>query len=159
MSTNELTRQIKEEIEELSRKRNLPRHTLLMNSLHRIQEEYGYIPDFAMQELSEITGIAPAEVNAYVSFYHFFSTEPTGRHKVWFCRTISCHLAGKDQIVKAVQDRFGVKMGQTTPDGRFTFAFTNCMGMCDKGPAMLIDGETYTKLTPEKVLEILEKYE
>lgn len=132
--------------------------TALLPILQEIQIKYGYISDFAQQEIARLLDIHPVEVYGVVTFYAFLSTVPKGRHIIRLCRTISCDLAGKDAIAKALEMELNIKFGETTPDKKFTLEYINCMGMCDQGPAMLINDRVYTHLTPLKVVEILKSY-
>ncbi|HBG54097.1 MAG TPA: hypothetical protein DDW70_07800, partial [Rikenellaceae bacterium] len=74
------------------------------------------------------------------------------------CKTITCSMKGERQILMAIQDMLKIKIGETTQDGKFTLLETNCLGFCHKAPAMLINNEVYTELTPEKIREILSSY-
>jgi NADH-quinone oxidoreductase E subunit len=127
----------------------------LMPILQQIQIRHGYISDFAQQEIARMLDIHPVEVYGVITFYSFLSTVPKGRNIIRLCRTISCDLAGKDAIVRAIEREIGVKFGETTKDKKYTLEFANCMGMCDQGPAMLINDEVFTHLTPTSVAEIL----
>ncbi len=143
-----------EEIEKLVEKYGNNRSSLLP-VLQDIQRNYRYISEHAQQEIARILDIHPVEVYSVISFYSFLNTKPKGRNIVRLCRTITCDLAGKDSIVKAVERELGIKFGETTKDKRITLEFANCLGMCDQGPAMLVNDKVYTKLTPEKAVEIL----
>jgi len=98
------------------------------------------------------------EVYGVVTFFSFLSTEPKGRLVVRLCQTISCDLAGKAAIAHTLERELGIKFGETTPDKKFTLEYCNCIGMCDQGPAMLINEQVFTKLTPSKVINILKKF-
>lgn len=127
----------------------------LLPVLQDVQATHGFISDFAQQEIARLLDIHPVEVFSVVTFYAFLSTEPKGRYVVRLCRTISCDLAGKDAIIRTVERELGVRFGETTRDKKFSLEFANCMGMCDQGPAMLINEEVYTHLTPQRIVEIL----
>ncbi|MGD8780336.1 MAG: NADH-quinone oxidoreductase subunit NuoE [Ignavibacteria bacterium] len=143
-----------EEIEQLVEKYGKDRSALL-EILHEIQKKHRSIPDFAQQEVARLLEIHPVEVYSVISFYSFLNTEPKGRNLVRICQTISCDMKNKQAIVNAVERELGVKIGETTRDRKFTVEFTNCMGLCDQGPAMSVNERVYTKLTPEKAVEIL----
>ncbi|NLT52665.1 MAG: NADH-quinone oxidoreductase subunit NuoE [Ignavibacteria bacterium] len=143
-----------EEIERLVEKYGSNRSSLLP-VLQDIQRNHRYISEHAQQEIARVLDIHPVEVYSVISFYSFLNTKPKGRNIVRLCRTITCDLAGKDSIVKAVERELGIKFGETTKDKRITLEFANCLGMCDQGPAMLVNYKVYTKLTPEKAVEIL----
>jgi [NiFe] hydrogenase diaphorase moiety large subunit len=144
------------EIEELTLRYGNKRESLLP-ILQQVQIRYGHISDFAQQEIARLLDIHPVEVFSVITFYSFLSIEPKGRYIVRLCRTISCDMAGKDAVVRAIERELGVKFGETTKDRKFSLEFINCMGMCDQGPAMLINEEVFTRLTPRSAVEILKK--
>ena len=141
-------------IEQLVEKYGFQRDCLLP-VLEQLQERYGYVSDFAQQEVARMLNLHPVEVYGVVTFYAFLSTEPKGKHIVRLCQTISCDLANKDAICRTLEKELNIKFGETSKDKRFTLEYINCMGMCDQGPAMLINEQVHTKLTPHKVVEIL----
>ena len=91
-----------------------------------------------------------------VSFYSFLNDKPKGKYVIRLCQTISCDMQGKDRVARQLENDLGITFGETTPDGKFSLEFANCLGMCDQGPAMLINDQVYTHVTPEKVHDILE---
>jgi NADH-quinone oxidoreductase E subunit len=145
------------EIEELIGKYGQNREALLP-VLQDLQITHGHISDFAQQEIARILGIHPVEVYGVVTFYSFLSTEPKGRHVIRLCQTISCDMANKEAIAHLLEKELGIEFGETTKDKKFTLEFTNCIGMCDQGPAMLINDQVFTKLTPHKVVDILKNF-
>ncbi len=145
-----------EEIELFAGQYNFHR-TALMPLLEYIQEKYNHIPDFAQQEVARVLDIHPVEVYGVISFYSFLNDQPKGRNIVRLCRTIICDMAGKCQIEKAIERELGMKFGETSKDQKITLEFTNCLGMCDQGPAMIVNDRVYTKLDPEKACSILKE--
>ena len=110
-----------------------------------------------MQVVADVLGIHPVEVYGVVSFYAFLRQEPQGPVRIRLCRTISCDMAGKDRVARQLENDLGIAFGETTPDGRFTLEWANCLGMCDQGPALLVNDKVFTRVTPEQVHEILEE--
>lgn len=147
---------LSEEIEILVGKYGTDRSALLQ-ILQDIQRKHKYISDFAQQEVARLMNIHPVEVNSVISFYSFLHSVPQGRNIVKLCKTISCDMAGKDKIEEALQRELGIKFGDTTRDKKFTLEHTNCIGMCDQGPAMLVNENVFTKLDPEKAVNILKE--
>lgn len=143
-----------EEIELLVDKYGKGRSSLLP-ILQDIQRKHKYIPDFAQQEIARLLDIHPVEVFSVVSFYSFLNTQPKGRNIVRLCQTITCDMAGKTAVARALERELGIKFGETTKDNKFTLEFVNCLGMCDQGPAVLINERVYPKVTPEKAVQIL----
>ncbi len=127
----------------------------LLSVLQAVERKHGFVSDFAQQEIARILDIHPVEVYSVISFYSFLNSKPTGRNVVRLCRTISCDMAGKDQIENAIKRELGIEFGETTKDNKITLEYTNCVGMCDVGPAMIINERVYTKLNPEKAVNIL----
>lgn len=153
VTENELLRQnITDWADELGRDRSA-----LIPLLQKIQKRYKSISSFAMQVLADLLGIHPVEVYSVVTFYSFLNHSPKGRFIIRLCRTISCEMAGKDRVARQLENELGIKFGETTPDGKFSLEYTNCLGMCDQGPAMLVNDHVITMVTPEKVHDIIEK--
>ena len=111
-----------------------------------------------MQIIADLLDIHPVEVYSVVSFYDFLDCRQKGNTIIRLCRTISCDMQGKDAVARQLCNELGIHFGETTWDSQFTLEWGNCMGMCDQGPAMLVNSRLYSRLTPEKVHEILEKY-
>lgn len=130
----------------------------MMPILEAIQEKYRYVSDFAMQEVARQLGVFPAEVYGVVSFYSYLSTEPKGRFVIRLCRNLSCEFAGKQAVARQLENELGIRFGETTSDRMFTLEYCNCLGMCDHGPALLVNNDVYTEVSPELVSEILEHY-
>jgi NADH-quinone oxidoreductase E subunit len=128
----------------------------LMPVLQEIQRRHSYVSDFAMQVVADELGIHPSEVYGVVSFYAFLHSAPMGRFQIRVCRTISCDLAGKTRIARQLENELGIKFGETTPDGRFSLEWASCLGMCDQGPALLVNERVYTRVTPDQVHRIIE---
>jgi NADH-quinone oxidoreductase E subunit len=145
-----------EEIENLVKLYGTDR-SALMPILQAIQREHKYISDYAQQEVARLLDIHPVEVFSVISFYSFLHSEPQGRNIVRLCKTIVCDLAGKDEVEKAIKRELNIEVGQTTKDKNITLEFTNCLGMCDQGPAMMVNDKVFTKLTPEKAVKILKE--
>ena len=145
---------LSEELENLVEKYGTERASLLQ-ILQAVQRKYKYISDFAQQEIARLMNIHPVEVNSIISFYSFLDSKPKGRNIVKLCKTISCDMAGKESIEDAIQRELGIKFNETTRDNRITLEHTNCLGMCDQGPAMLVNDKFYTNLDIENVVNIL----
>jgi len=128
----------------------------LMPILQDLQRDYSSISDFAMQVVADELRIHPAEVYGVVSFYSFLNHEPRGRFVIRLCRTISCDLAGRSRVARQLENELGIAFGETTADGRFSLEWASCIGMCDQGPALLINERVYARVTPDEVHAILE---
>lgn len=129
----------------------------LMPILQEVQRRHGHVSDYAMQVVADQLGIHPVEVYSVVTFYSFLHHEPEGKYVIRLCKTMSCEMAGKDRVGRQLEAELGIKFGETTPDGRFGLEWCSCLGMCDQGPALLVNDVIYTQVTPQKVHEILEE--
>ncbi|PKO17555.1 NADH-quinone oxidoreductase subunit NuoE [candidate division BRC1 bacterium HGW-BRC1-1] len=130
----------------------------LITVMHKLQKHYGgWLPDEAIAEAAEIVGIPEPEVEGVATFYNWFFREPVGRRIIVVCDSISCHLCGCDRLVEHFKKRLGIGMGETTADGEYTLLPVVCLGNCDQAPSIMIDEETYNRVTPEKLDEILEQ--
>jgi len=130
----------------------------LMPILQGIIHEHNYLSDEALVLVAQELDLSAAQVYGTATFYSFLDTEERGKYVIRICKTITCDMKGKTQIIKALEDNLKIKLGETTRDKRFSLLSANCLGWCHKAPAMLINDTPYTELTPEKVVEIIEDY-
>lgn len=150
-------KKIVEEIEKLKNIYGDDRSSLLP-ILHTMQDRYRYIPDRILQSVAHSLNIHPAEVEAVASFYSFFEThEKLGKYVLRLCQTITCDMKRKQNVARQLQNELGIKFGETTKDGIFSLRYTNCLGMCDQGPAMLVNDRLFAHVTPEKTQRIIEE--
>nr|WP_319398650.1 NADH-quinone oxidoreductase subunit NuoE [uncultured Carboxylicivirga sp.] len=133
-------------------------HESLLPILQGIVTKEQHISEDAMIEVARELNISAAQVYGTATFYSFLNTQPLGKYVIRVCKTITCMMHGKNQIIKELETVLKVNLGETTHDGKFTLLETNCLGQCHKGPAMLINDKPYTELTPEKVREIIMMY-
>ncbi|MGD9116231.1 MAG: NAD(P)H-dependent oxidoreductase subunit E [Dehalococcoidia bacterium] len=141
----------------MSAGRNGGRDELLV-LLEAAQSRSTHVSREAITELAESLGLPLGEVYGVVSFYSFLSVKPKGRHVIRICKSLPCLLKSAQVIIDGVRKELGIRPGQTTPDGRFSFELTNCIGACDKAPAMMIDSDVHGDLTPQKIAKILRGY-
>lgn len=144
-------------IKDLADKHGRKRESLLP-ILQGVVERENFLSEHSMVEIAKEVDIPAADVYGTATFYSFLETKPTGRFTIRICKTITCAMKGKNQILFAIQDMLKIKLGDTTPDNRFSLLESNCLGWCHKAPAMLINDDVYTELTPEKVRDILTSY-
>jgi len=132
-------------------------HSSLMPVLKELQQKYGYISPLMMQEVAHALDIHPSEVEGVATFYAFLRTkERQGKYVIRLCKTISCDIAGKDRIARQLENELGIKFGETTKDGMFSLEYTNCLGMCDQGPALMVNNRLFAKVTPDKIPLLIE---
>jgi NADH-quinone oxidoreductase subunit E len=142
--------------QEVASQHKAPENLLL--ALKEAQTRFGYLPQDFMVELAESLNIPVSDVYGVASFYSFLSTRPLGRNVIRICKSLPCYLENCQTIIDTVAREIGIKPGETTPDGRFSFELTNCIGLCDRAPAMMINNDAHVDLTPEKIKQILQKY-
>src|SRR5450759_3869015 len=135
-----------------------PGRSSLIPILQEVKRQYQGIDSDAMQIVADLLDIHPVEVYGVATFYAFLNPAAQGQFVVRLCRTISCELAGKDAIVRQLENELGIAFGETSEDGRFTLEWANCMGTCDQGPALLVNDRVYTRVTPETVRESAAEY-
>jgi NADH-quinone oxidoreductase subunit E len=129
----------------------------LITVLQEAQDMYGWLPAGLIELISGETGIKPAKIMGVVTFYTQFRTKRPGRHMILLCQGTACHVNGSAALYDALSLEFGVSDGETTEDGLFTLANVACLGCCSLSPAMMIDGETFGNLTPERACEIVRR--
>ncbi|RZT96347.1 NADH-quinone oxidoreductase subunit E [Ancylomarina subtilis] len=130
----------------------------LLPILQAVVEKDRFLSADAILKIAEETKIPAADVYGTASFYSFLDIVPRGKYVIRVCKTITCSMKGKNQILLALEDFLKIKLGETTPDKLFTMLETNCLGWCHKAPAMLVNDDVYTELTPNKVIDILSSY-
>lgn len=144
-------------IKKLTKEHGQKRESLLP-ILQSIVDKDRFLSEYAMIEVARELDISTAEVYGTASFYSFLDTDVRGKYVIRVCKTITCAMKGKNQILLALEDALKIKVGETSPDKKFTILETNCLGWCHKAPAMLINDDVYTELTPEMVRQIIEDY-
>jgi NADH-quinone oxidoreductase subunit E len=144
-------------VKELSDKHGHARESL-MPILQAIVLKHNYLTDEAMVEVARELDISAAEVYGTASFYTFLDTQVKGKYVIRVCKTITCSMKGKSDIIHTLEEMLKIKVGETTADKQFSLIETNCIGWCHKAPAILINELPYTELTPEKVSEIIKDY-
>ena len=130
----------------------------LMALLKEAQHKFGHVPEEVMAELAESLDIPINDVYGIASFYSLLSIRPLGRNVIRICQSLPCYLKHCQTIIESVEREIGIRPGETTPDGRFSFQLTNCIGLCDRAPAMMINSDAHVDLTPEKISQILKTY-
>lgn len=148
---------ITELVKDLADRHGRERRSLLP-ILQGVVEQEKYLSEFSMLTISRELNIPVTEVYGTATFYSFLECKKMGKYIIRICKTITCSMKGEKQILLAIEDMLKIKVGETTQDGKFTLLETNCLGFCHKAPAMLINNEVYTELTPEKIREILTGY-
>ena len=131
----------------------------LLVLLEDAQRSAGHISPALMAELAASLGLSVSQVYGVATFYSFLSTKPLGRNVIRVCKSLPCYLKSYPTIVSSLRQEIGIGPGETTQDGRFSLELTNCIGACDKAPAMMINDDVHGNLTPETIPNILADYE
>jgi NADH-quinone oxidoreductase E subunit len=151
----EFSAQSKQRIEKaLTRYPN--KQAALLPVLHIAQDEFGYLPDDALELVARTLDLPPAHVFGVITFYTMFHRKKHGRNELMVCTNISCMLRGGYDILRHIEGRLGVKAGQTTPDGAFTVVEEECLAACANAPMMICGDDYFLDLTPAKVDTILD---
>ena len=132
------------------------RASALMPSIWVIMDELGYVSPAGVAFLVEKLGVTPARVHEVLSFYTMFRTEPQAEHVLQVCHNISCHIMGARPVIAHLEKQLGVRMGETTPDGKFALEGAECLGACGMGPCLQLGKHLYENLTPDKAEELLD---
>ena len=144
-------------VRELANKHGRTRDSLLP-ILQDLVVQHRFLSRQDMVDVARELDISAADVFGTATFYTFLDTEPRGKYVIRICKTISCAMKGKNDILSTIQEILKLNLGETSPDKKFSLLETNCIGWCHKAPAMLINDTPYTELTTEKVTEILRDY-
>ncbi|MGH8461824.1 MAG: NADH-quinone oxidoreductase subunit NuoE [Stenotrophobium sp.] len=129
-----------------------------IDALKIVQTHRGWVPDAALAQIAAAIGITAAELEGVATFYNLIFRQPVGRHVIKVCDSISCFLTGYEDVKTALEQKLGVRHGQTTADGRYTLLPICCLGACDRGPTLMIDDDLHVNVTPQNLAQTLESY-
>ncbi|NDY96071.1 NADH-quinone oxidoreductase subunit NuoE [Wenzhouxiangella limi] len=137
------------------------RRSALIQALYAAQRQNGgWLSSELMDAVADYLDVPPVWAYEVANFYSMLETRPVGRHSISICTNISCMLCGADKVVEQVENKLGIKMGQSTPDGRvFLKIEEECVAACVGAPMMIVDGHYHENLTPERIDEILDGLE
>ena len=130
--------------------------SLVLPLLHSVQDANGYVTEAYAHAIAEYLGMPPIQVVEALTWYSMFDREPQGRYVIKVCRNIACSLRGSERIVAHLQQRLGIKVGETTPDGRYTLKAVECLASCGTAPAMQVNRTYHEQLDEAKLDAILE---
>ena len=129
----------------------------LIQILNDVQEHYGYIPVLAQKAISEYLNIPMAEIYGVITFYSRFTLKPKGKYNIAVCLGTACYVKGSQKIMDRLEERLGIKTGETSKDGKFSIEATRCVGACGLAPVFTVNGEVYGKATVQKLDQILDE--
>jgi NADH-quinone oxidoreductase subunit E len=153
-----LTEEERQEIEEETRKYR-HRRAAGPEALKIVQNHRGWISAESLRDIARFLDVTDDELDSVGTCYNLLFRKPVGRHRILVCDSVSCWILGTVQIQDFLCQRLGIELGQTTADGRFTLLPIACLGVCDKGPALMIDDDLHVNLKPENIDAILARYE
>ncbi len=153
MLSAEERHEIEEELKRYPNKR-----AVSIDAMKIVQRRRGWVSDEALRDIAELLEISVDDLDGVATFYNLIFRKPLGRHVIMVCDSVSCWIMGYDRVRERLTKRLGIKMGETTPDGRFTLLPIVCLGTCDHAPAMMVDQHLHRDLDPEKIDGILEQY-
>ncbi|HET7838169.1 MAG TPA: NAD(P)H-dependent oxidoreductase subunit E [Rectinemataceae bacterium] len=130
----------------------------LIMMLHRIQEEFGFIPRLAAERLSRAVALPLAKIYGVITFYHFFKTTRPGKHRIAICLGTACYLRGAQELADEARTILNIKGEEVTDDGLFSIDEVRCLGCCGLAPVLMIGNEVYGKVAKEALPEIIAKY-
>ncbi len=130
----------------------------LINVLHKAQSIFGYLPAEVQEIISRELTVPLAKVYGVVTFYSFFTMIPKGRHPISICTGTACYVRGAEKVLDEFRRILDIKVGETTPDGKFSLSCLRCVGACGLAPVVLVGEKTYGRVSPEGVKEILDEY-
>ena len=129
-----------------------------IDALLLLQRHRGWVSDQSLLDIAQFLDMTREDVDGVATFYNLIFRQPVGRHVLFMCDSISCWIMGYERVRQQLTSRYGVDMGQTTNDGRLTILPIACLGHCERAPAIMMDGDVYGNVTPDKIECIVEKY-
>ena len=146
-----------EKIKELCKKFNNCSGELI-NVLHGAQEMFGYLPAEVQELIAEELNVSVANVYGVVSFYSFFSMLPKGKYPISICMGTACYVRGAEKVVDEFKHLLNIKVGDTTPDGKFSLSCLRCVGACGLAPVVTIGSKVYGRVAADEVKKIIAEY-
>ncbi len=129
----------------------------LIPALHLAQRDQGWLSAEIQREVAAILGVTPQSVRQVVTFYSMFQQKPVGRHLLQVCRNLSCSLLGGHRLQKQIEEKLGIKDGETTQDDRFTLISVECLGSCGTAPVIMVNDRYHENVTPQEVDRLLDE--
>jgi NADH-quinone oxidoreductase E subunit len=127
----------------------------LLPVLHLVQGELGFISSAAEKSVAGLLDLKPIQVREVVTFYTMFLRHPIGRYHIQVCANLTCTLLGSEKVLAYLENKLGLKPGQTTPDGKFTLSTVECLGACERSPCLMVNERTYGDLDADKLEALL----
>ena len=135
------------------------RQAVCIDALKIVQRHRGWVSDESLRDIAEHLGMSPTDLDSVATFYNLIFRKPVGRHVIMICDSVSCWMLGYDRMREHLCKRLSIRLGETTPDKRFTLLPIVCLGCCDRAPAMMVNDDLHTNLDPQKIDRALETYQ
>jgi NADH-quinone oxidoreductase subunit E len=132
------------------------RRSAVLPALYLVQDQQGYITANGIRHVAELLGITRADVEDVVSYYSMFYTRPVGKYVVNVCRTLSCAINGAERVTEELCAKLGITPGETDASGTFTLVEVECLGACDRAPAVMVNDAWQECLTPETAAQLID---
>jgi NADH-quinone oxidoreductase subunit E/NADP-reducing hydrogenase subunit HndA len=130
----------------------------VINVLHKVQGTLGYLPAEVQEVIAKELNVSLAHVYGIVTFYSFFTMTPKGEFPISICTGTACYVRGAEKVLEEFKRQLNIKVGETTPDGKFSIDCLRCVGVCGLAPIIYVGHKAYGKLTPENVKDVLAEY-
>lgn len=130
----------------------------LLPALYIAQKQFGWLSPEAFESVSKSLGVPKSSIKGVATFYAMFKHKPAGRHLIQLCTNVSCMVFGAEDFLSLLKNKYNVEVGGTSPDGRFSLVVMECIGACDRAPAMLVNEDFHSGLNENNILQILEGY-
>ena len=144
-------------VETAMRRNGYERHALI-EVLHSVQEWFGYVDDDAMRFVAARLNLPLSKVYGVTTFYHFFTLKPQGEHACVICNGTACYIKGAKQLIDSIDERYHVRPGGTTEDGKLSVLGARCIGSCGLAPAVVLDGQVHGNVRPDELLKQLDEW-
>ncbi|MDZ7792671.1 MAG: NAD(P)H-dependent oxidoreductase subunit E [Spirochaetia bacterium] len=131
----------------------------LIMILHKVQEEFGFIPREAAKKVAKIMNVPLAKIYGVITFYHYFKLNKPGKYNIQVCMGTACYLKGGEDILNELESVLGIGVNQVTSDGQFSIEAVRCVGACGLAPVLIVGEDVFGKLTKDRLTEILAKYQ
>jgi bidirectional [NiFe] hydrogenase diaphorase subunit len=133
-------------------RRHQYRQDALIEALHTAQNVYGFLTLELLWYVADQLKLPPSKVYGVATFYNFFTLKPAGAHTLVLCQGTACYIRGAPKLASAIVDAFGLRSGETTPDGELSLVTARCLGSCGLAPAAILDGQVLSRLTPQSLV-------
>jgi len=134
------------------------KRSAVLHGLRLVQREAGFVTEAGMREVAALLEMTPHEVYDVATFYTLFHLRPKGEYLIQVCRTLPCALGGAESLLSHLEQRLGIREGQTTPDGKFTLVTVECLAACGKAPVMQVNDRYHEAVTMEQVDRLIDQW-